>query len=227
MIVDVGFLTEWVDFLVRGFMITLEMTVIGLAGGFFLGSLLALGDVYGGRILKALVNIYVEFFRGSPLLVQLLFFYYGVPALLGITWDSYMAGAITLILNSGAYQKGYIKGAIEAVPKDQIVAAKALGMTGGQILTHIVLPQAYRIVIPAWTNEFVSLGKSTVALLIIGVGELTSAAMTVSSLTFKPLEVYSIVAIIYLAWIYLSLKLTELVYNKVRIPGLGEEASML
>ncbi len=220
---DLGFLTEWSSFIARGFLTTLEMTAIGLAGGFILGSALALGDVYGGRILRILVNAYVEFFRGSPLLIQLLFFYYGIPALTGIHWSSYTAGAVTLILNSGAYQKGYIKGAIEAVPKDQIIAAKALGMTNRQILTHIVLPQAYRIVIPAWTNEFVSLGKSTAALLIIGVGELTSAAMTISALTFRPLEVYTAIAVIYFIWIYLSLKLTEYVYNKVRIPGLGEE----
>lgn len=220
---DLGFLAEWSSFIARGFLTTLEMTAIGLAGGFILGSALALGDVYGGRILRILVNAYVEFFRGSPLLIQLLFFYYGIPALTGIHWSSYTAGAVTLILNSGAYQKGYIKGAIEAVPKDQIIAAKALGMTNRQILTHIVLPQAYRIVIPAWTNEFVSLGKSTAALLIIGVGELTSAAMTISALTFRPLEVYTAIAVIYFIWIYLSLKLTEYVYNKVRIPGLGEE----
>ena len=220
---DLGFLAEWGSFIARGFLTTLEMTAIGLAGGFILGSALALGDVYGGRILRILVNAYVEFFRGSPLLIQLLFFYYGIPALTGIHWSSYTAGAVTLILNSGAYQKGYIKGAIEAVPKDQIIAAKALGMTNRQILTHIVLPQAYRIVIPAWTNEFVSLGKSTAALLIIGVGELTSAAMTISALTFRPLEVYTAIAVIYFIWIYLSLKLTEYVYNKVRIPGLGEE----
>ncbi|MET1128901.1 MAG: amino acid ABC transporter permease [Thermoproteota archaeon] len=219
---DLGFLAEWGGFVARGFLITLEMTAIGLAGGFVLGSALALGDVYGGRILRILVNAYVEFFRGSPLLVQLLFFYYGIPALTGIHWDSYTAGAVTLILNSAAYQKGYIKGAIESVPKDQILAAKALGMTNRQILAHIVLPQAYRIVIPAWTNELVALGKSTAALLIIGVGELTSAAMTISALTFRPLETYTAVAAIYFAWIYLSLKLTEHVYRRVRIPGLGE-----
>ncbi len=223
MIPGLEFLEEWYSFILRGFLITVEMTSIGLAGGFVLGSLLALGDVYGGRLVRVIVNSYVEFFRGSPLIIQLLFFYYGVPAITGVKWSAYTAGAITLILNSGAYQKGYIKGAIEGVPKDQIVAAQALGLTNWQILRHIVLPQAYRIVIPAWTNELVALGKSTSALLIIGVGELTSAAMTVSALTFKPLEVYTVIAILYFTWLYSSLKITELVYKKVRIPGLGEE----
>ncbi len=223
MVLGLEFLEEWALFILRGFLITIEMTTIGLAGGFVLGSLLALGDVYGNKLTRIIVNSYVEFFRGSPLIVQLLFFYYGVPVLTGVKWSAYTAGAVTLILNSGAYQKGYIKGAIEGVPKDQIIAAQALGLTKLQILRHIVLPQAYRIVIPAWTNELVALGKSTSALLIIGVGELTSAAMTVSALTFKPLEVYTVIAILYFVWLYASLKIAEFVYNRVRIPGLGEE----
>ena len=220
---DLGFLAEWWPFILQGFIVTLEMTAIGLGGGFVLGSLLALGDVYGGKLTRIIVNTYVEFFRGSPLIIQLLLFYYGIPALIGYHWDAFTAGAITLVLNSSAYQKGYLKGAIEAVPKDQIIAAKSLGLTTRQTLFHIVLPQAYRIVIPAWTNEFVSLGKSTSALLIIGVRELTSVAKTISALTFRPLEVYTITALIYFTWIYLSLKATEIIYNKIRIPGLGEE----
>ncbi len=221
--IDVGFLAEWWIFILQGFIVTLEMTAIGLSGGFVLGSLLALGDVYGNRPLRLAVNVYVEFFRGSPLIIQLLLFYYGIPALIGYRWDAFTAGAITLILNSGAYQKGYLKGAIEAVPKDQLLAAKALGLTTRQTLLHIVLPQAYRIVIPAWTNEFVSLGKSTSALLIIGVRELTSVAKTIAALTFRPLEVYLVTALIYFTWIYASLKLTEIIYERIRIPGLGEE----
>ncbi|MET1101822.1 MAG: amino acid ABC transporter permease [Pyrodictiaceae archaeon] len=220
---DLWFLADWSLFLLQGFIVTLEMTAIGLAGGFVIGSLLAIGDVYGGKLTKLLVNIYVEFFRGSPLIIQLLMFYYGVPSLTGFRWDAFTAGAITLMLNSGAYQKGYLKGAIEAVPKDQLLAAKSLGLSFRQTLLHIVLPQAYRIVIPAWTNEFVSLGKSTSALLIIGVRELTSTAKTISALTFRPFEVYLATAAIYFIWIYLSLKATEIIYEKVKIPGLGEE----
>jgi polar amino acid transport system permease protein len=219
---DANTLSYWAIFVAEGFIVTLEMTLLGLLGGFILGSLLALGDVYGNKAARILINVYVEFFRGSPLIIQLLLFYYGVPSLTHYRWSAFTAGAIALMLNSAAYQKGYLKGAIEAVPKDQLQAAKAIGLTFRQTLVHIILPQAYRIVIPAWTNEFVSLGKSTAALLIIGVRELTSVAQTISSLTFKPFETYIGIAAIYFAWIYLSLKLTEHVYEKYRIPGLGE-----
>jgi polar amino acid transport system permease protein len=217
-----GYLSYWTRFIVEGFIVTLEMTALGLSGGFVIGSLLALGDVYGGKPLKILINTYVEFFRGSPLIIQLLLFYYGIPALTNYRWSAFTAGALALMLNSGAYQKGYLKGAIEAVPKDQLLAAKSLGLSFRQTLLYIVLPQAYRIVIPAWTNEFVSLGKSTSALLIIGVRELTSVGQTISSLTFRPFETWIAIAAIYFTWIFLSLKLTEYIYEKVKIPGLGE-----
>ena len=214
------FLLYYLPFIVEGFITTLMMTFIGLAGGFFLGILSALGDVYGGKTLKAIINVYVEFFRGSPLIIQLLFFYFTVPAVTGFKWDAFTAGAITLMLNSGAYQKGYFKGAIEAVFKDQLIAAKSLGMTFRQTLLHVILPQVFRIVIPAWTNEYVSLGLSTSALIVIGVRELTNVSKTIAAQTFKPLEVYLIAGLIYFAWIYISLKVIDYIYDKVKIPGL-------
>ncbi len=214
------FIFEYQRFIIEGFILTVEMTALGLAGGFILGTVMALGDVYGNKLTRLLVNIYVEFFRGSPLIVQLLLFYFAIPEITGINWDSFTAGAITLMLNSGAYQKGYFKGAIEAVFKDQLIAAKSLGMTRREIIRHIVIPQAYRIVIPPWTNELVSLGLSTSALLVIGVRELTNIAKTISAQTFKPLEVYLFISIIYFIWITVSVKITDLIYDKVKIPGL-------
>jgi len=214
------FLFQYSRFIIEGFITALTVTAIGVSGGAVLGIITALLDVYGGRVSKILVGIYVEFFRGSPLIVQLLIFYFSIPAVTGLNWDAYTAGAITLILNSGAYQKGYFKGAIEAVFKDQLMAAASVGLTFRQTLRHIVLPQALRIVIPAWTNELVSLGLSTSALIIIGIRELTSIAKTIAAQTFRPLEVYFTIAIIYFIWITIMLKIMDIVYRRVRIPGL-------
>ncbi len=217
---DISFLFEYWDLIWSGFEVTVWMTLVGLAGGFVLGVLSALGDVYGPKFLKPIIIGYVEFFRGSPLVVQLLFMYFSVSALTGLNWDATTAGAVTMMLNSGAYQKGYFKGAIEAVFKDQLLAAKSLGMTFGQTLRHVVLPQAFRIVIPPWTNEYVSLGVSTSALLVIGIRELTSVARSISARTFRPLEVYLVISVIYLVWIYVGLKILDIIYKRVRIPGL-------
>jgi len=217
---DILFILEFAGLILEGFIMTVIMTLLGLAGGFVLGVLSALGDVYGGKFLKIIINAYVEFFRGSPLIVQLLMFYFSIPILTGIKWDAFTAGAVTLMLNSGAYQKGYFKGAIEAVFKDQLLAAKSLGMTFKQTLMHIVLPQALRIVIPPWTNEYVSLGLSTSALIVIGLRELTNISKSIAAQTFRPLEVYLFTSIIYLVWITVSLKVLDYIYNRVRIPGL-------
>ncbi len=215
------FILEYSQFILEGFYVTVTMTLVGLAGGVILGVLSALGDVYGGKLLKVIINAYVEFFRGSPLIVQLLIFYYSIPAITGVKWDALTAGSLTLMLNSGAYQKGYFKGAIEAVFKDQLIAAKSLGMTFLQTLRHVVLPQALRIVIPPWTNEYVSLGLSTSALIVIGIRELTNVAVSISAQTFRPLEVYLFIGVIYFLWITASLKVLDWIYNRVRIPGLA------
>ncbi|MGC8932883.1 MAG: amino acid ABC transporter permease [Candidatus Methanodesulfokora sp.] len=213
-------LLDYIDFIVQSFVTTLIMTFLGLSGGLVLGILSALGDVYGNRFIRIIIGAYVEFFRGSPLIVQLLLFYFSFPVLTGIKWDSFTAGAVTLMLNSGAYQKGYFKGAIEAVSKDQLLAARSLGMTSGQILRHIVLPQAFRIVIPSWTNEYVSLGLSTSALTVIGLRELTTISKSIAAQTFEPLEVYSLTGLIYLTWISISIKILNYIYSRVKIPGL-------
>ncbi|MDK2373320.1 MAG: amino acid ABC transporter permease, partial [Candidatus Korarchaeota archaeon] len=185
-----------------------------------LGFLSALGDGYGAKLMKVIVAGYGEFFRGSPLIVQLLFFYFSIPALTGLNWDAFTAGAVTLMLNSGAYQKGYFKGAIEAVFKDQLMAAKSLGMTFGQTLRHVVLPQALRIVIPPWTNEYISLGLSTSALIVLGIRELTNISKSIAAQTFRPLEVYLFASAIYFIWITVSMRIFDWIYERVRIPGL-------
>lgn len=208
------------DFIVRGLALSVEITLIGVLGGLALGILASIGDIYGNRLTRLLVNCYVEFFRGSPLIVQLFLFYFTIPSLLNMPIDAFTAGCLTFILNSGAYQKGYIKGAMEAVFKDQMLAAMSLGLTKPQILRYIVIPQALRVVIPAWTNELCSLAKSTSALIVIGVGELLTTGYSIASQTFRPLETFAFIALLYFTWIYGMLKLLDMLYEKVKIPGL-------
>lgn len=216
----IDILLEYDVFIIEGFLTTVYMTLIGIAGGTVLGILTALGDVYGNRITRAVITGYVEFFRGSPLMIQLFLFAFAVPEVLNVRIDAYTAGIITLMLNSGAYQKGYFKGAIESVFKDQLFAAKSLGLTFGQTVRLIVLPQALRIAIAPWTNEYVSLGLSTSALTVIGIRELTTYARAISAQTFRPFEVYLVVGLIYFAWIYASTRILYYIYERLKVPGL-------
>ncbi len=216
------FLLRYMELFLNGFILTVILTVIGLSVGFVIGILTAIGDVYGGKILRILINIYVEFFRGSPLVAQLFIFYYSIPTLFNTIVDPFTVGCIVFILNSGAYQKGYIKGAIEAVYADQMMAARSLGLTKWQAIRYVILPQALRILIPSWTNEFCSLTKSTSVAIAITLREVTTIAYIVAAQTFRPLETYAFVGLIYFLWIFAVVKVLDIVYKKVRIPGFGE-----
>lgn len=214
------FLLDFSTFLIGGFLITVEVTLLGVGIGLILGILAALGDIYGGRIIRTIVNLYVEFFRGSPLIVQLFLFYFTIPMLTGLSMDVMMTAILTLSLNSGAYQKGYLKGAMEAVFKDQLMAAISLGLPMWKIFLYVVVPQALRIVIPAWSNELASMGKSTTALIVIGVREFLNTGISITSQTFRPLETFAFITIIYFIWIYSMLKALDMLYDKIKIPGL-------
>lgn len=214
------YLLEYTPFIVSGLITSIHVTLVGVGLGLILGILAALGDIFGGKATKIFVNLYVEFFRGSPLIVQLFLFYFTFSHLTGIRMDVLTTAYVTFALNSGAYQKGYIKGAIEAVFKDQLLAAMSLGLPMRKIFMYVVLPQALRIVIPAWSNELASLAKSTTALIVIGVREFLNTGISITARTFRPLETYAFVTIVYFVWIYTMLKLLDIVYSRVKIPGL-------
>jgi len=218
----IDLLIDYFPMIFSGLLLTIQVTFFGVLAGLGLGILLALGDLYGGRIVSTLIRFYVEFFRGSPLVVQLFIFYYSVPNMFNILLSGTLVGFLVFALNSAAYQKGYIKGAMESVYEDQMTAALSLGLSKTQAIRHVVLPQALRIVIPAWSNEFCSLAKSTAALMVMGGGvvELTTAIKSIASWTFRVLESYALGALIYLLWISIVMKALDVLYNKVKIPGI-------
>jgi len=214
------FLLKYLDLLLYGFVTTVEVTLFGVFAGLVFGILLAIGDVYGGRITSTIIRFYVEFFRGSPIIIQLFIFYITIPTLLNTIIDGFTVGLLVFSLNSAAYQKGYIKGAIEVISEDQMTASLSIGLSKAQAIFYVILPQALRIVIPAWGNEFCSLTKSTSALLLIGVRDFTGAGRTIAFQTFRVLETWSFIAIVYLIWISAMMKIADIVYEKVKIPGI-------
>jgi len=214
------YLIEWLPEILNGFILTVEFTIAGVMLGLLLGIILAIGDLYGGKAISALIRVYVEFFRGSPIVIQLFLFFFTVPSLLNIIPNSFVVGTLVFTMNSAAYQKGYIKGAMEAVFEDQMTAGLSIGMTKAQTIFYVILPQALRLVIPAWSNEFASLTKSTPALLFIAVNELTGVARGIVSLTFRTLETYGVIALIYLAWISAVAKIADILYERWKIPGI-------
>ena len=193
--------------------------MFGVFLGLGLGTLLAIGDIYGKKLVKGAIAVYVEFFRGSPLFVQLFIAVYTVPAILNLQIDHYLLAFLVFGLNSAGYQKGYMKGAMQTVFSDQMDAGLSTGMSKIQTLRHVILPQAYRIVIPSWTNEFCSLTKSTATLSFVGLFDLVSAGISIRSLTFQILPVWLVIAAIYFVWITGFSKIMDMIYEKKKIPG--------
>jgi|SRR3990172_2613352 len=204
--------------ILEGFLLTVGITLFGIFLGLTLGILLTIGDLYGGKAVSAVIRVYVEFFRGSPLVVQLLIGRYFVPDVLHIPIDPYIVAFLVFGLNSAAYQKGYIKGAVETVFDDQMMAGLSTGMSKAQTIYHVILPQALRIVIPPWTNEFCSLTKSTAVLSYVGLMDLTGAGRTV--MEYRVIETWIFIGIVYLAWITAFTKVADIIYEKKKIPGI-------
>ena len=205
--------------ILQGLSLTVEITLFGVALGLLIGTLLAIGDIYGGKLVKGAIAVYVEFFRGSPLFVQLFIAVYTVPAILNIRIDHYLLAFFVFGLNSAGYQKGYIKGAMQTIFEDQMAAGTSVGMSRYQVLRHVILPQAYRIVIPSWTNEFCSLTKSTSTLAFVGLMDLTAAGIAIKAATLQILPVWIVIGGIYLIWITGFSKIMDIIYERKKIPG--------
>ena len=211
--------------MIQGTAITLEVTLISLAIGFCIGMPMALARVYGGRALQPFCTAYLTLFRGTPLLVQLFVVYYGLPEI-GISFSRMGAAFLTLGCNSAAYQCEYFRGAILSVSKGQMKAARGIGMSRLDGIRYIVMPQALRLVIPAWSNEFIAMIKYTAVIFLIAVPDLMGRAKILSSQNFAPIQTYILVALIYLVLVGIMSIILHFVQKKLAVPGLDFKAEI-
>src|SRR5256712_8978164 len=194
---DLGLIVDSVPFLLRGAVYTVQVSVLAIAFGLVLGWLFGLAAVSGVAALRAVTWCYVQFIRGTPLLVQIFLIYFGLPVL-GLNLPAYWSGVIALGLNSGGFQAEIVRAGIESIDRGQTEAARSIGMSRGQTLILILVPQTVRRVIPPLTNELITLTKSSSLLSAIAVLELTHAGQAVIARTFAPFEIYAAVAVLYL-----------------------------
>ncbi len=216
---------EWLQLLqrffgdfVRGAGVTLELTVVGLLLGFVLGLLLALAKIYAPRWLSGIATAYIEIFRGTPLLVQLFLIYYGLPSL-GITLSQTLSAYLALGLNSAAYQAEYLRGAIQAIGPSQMMAGRSIGLSRWQTIRYIILPQALRLALPSWSNEPISLLKTTAVVFLIAVQDLMAKAKRAATITYNPIGSYLAVAVVYLLMVFALNALLKWLERKTKIPG--------
>ncbi|MEM5423482.1 ectoine/hydroxyectoine ABC transporter permease subunit EhuD [Paraburkholderia sp. BR14263] len=185
--------------LLKGALTSIELTFSILALSLPFGLLLAIARISRARLPRAIASVYIEVIRGTPALLQLFYIYFVLPSF-GIRFAPFTAGVIGLSINYSAYLAEVYRAGIEAVPKSQTQAAKALGMSGRQTMRLIVLPQAIRIVVPPLGNYAISLFKDTSLVSIVTVKELMFTGQIISSTNFQYVTIFTLVGALYLAF---------------------------
>ncbi|SHI18239.1 amino acid ABC transporter permease [Sporanaerobacter acetigenes] len=210
-----SFLKDYYGFFLEGTKITLFLSLFTIIFGIIFGMIFALMRISHNVVLKSIASIYIEFIRGTPVLVQLCIVYYGLP-ILGINFPEIMAGIIALSINSSAYVAEIIRAGIQAVDKGQMEAAKSLGLTYSMAMKNIILPQAIKNILPALGNEFITIIKESSIVSIIGIHELMYNTDTVRGNTFKPFEPLIISATIYFILTFSLSKILSVFERRLR-----------
>lgn len=214
---DVTFQFDWaaafrsIPHLLPGIPWTLLISFGGLAIGFVIGIVFGLMRISPSRLLRLPAILYIEVFRGTPILVQVLFIFYGLPQLLGGPINALTAGIAAIAVNSGAYISEVVRGGVQSIERGQREAALSLGLSRTQSFRYVIWPQAFRRMIPPLGNQGIISIKDTSLFSVIGVGELVRQGQIYIATTFTALEVYFMVALMYLAITWsLSLLLRQL-----------------
>ena len=218
-----GVMLESLPRLLQGTLLTLELVALALVAGGLLSVPLALLRVSANPVLRALPLAYTFFFRGTPLLVQLFLFYYGLAQFEAVResvfWpivrEAYWSALIVFTLNTGAYTTEILRGAIQAVPHGEVEAARAMGMSGPTLYRRIVLPRAYRIALPAYGNEIILMLKASALASTITLLDLTGMARTVIAKTYLPVEIFLVAGAIYLVLTFLLVNGFRLLERRV------------
>ncbi|KAB2323414.1 glutamine ABC transporter permease GlnP [Klebsiella quasipneumoniae] len=184
--------------LMQGLQLTLIISLSGLLGGLIIGLLAGTCRALGGAISKTVSLVFVELIRGTPIMVQVMFIYFALPMVLPVRIDPVPAAIITIVINSGAYIAEITWGAILSINKGFKEASLAMGLSPRSTLWHVIMPLAFRRMIPALGNQWIISIKDTSLFIVIGVAELTRQGQEIIAGNFRALEVWTAVAMIYL-----------------------------
>ena len=194
--------------LLKGMGLTLTLTACAAVLGLFFGTILAVASQSPFALLRWLVTGFVEIWRNTPLLVQLIWIHYALPLVTGINTTALESGVLAIVLQASAYFTEIVRGGIDAVPKGQWEAAYSLALPSRIRWNRIILPQAIRTMIPPLVNLTISFFKGTAILSILHISELMTVTNRISNVTFKPIELFSFIAILYFVVGYFLSKTT-------------------
>ncbi|BDY26496.1 MAG: transporter substrate-binding domain-containing protein [Mycolicibacterium mageritense] len=210
-----GLLKSTFPVLMEGLKMTVILTVVSIAIALVLGTIFGLFRVSRSVWLRAIGTTYVDIFRGTPLLVQAFFIYFGIPSALGFQMTALTAGIITLSLNAGAYMTEIVRGGIQSVDKGQMEASRSLGIGYLPTMRKVILPQAVRTMIPSYVNQFVITLKDTSILSVIGIAELTQTGRLIIARNYQSFTMWLIIGIIYFIVIMALTKLSDRLEKRI------------
>ena len=187
-----------IRFLVDGAWATISVSLCAIVISVLLGSLVAMAGLSRKRLLNYFNRLYVESFRAIPLLVLLLWVFYGLPVILGLQLSVFATGVLSLAISDSAFEAEVLRAGIQSVPQGQIEAARSLGLSWAQQMRLVVLPQAIKVILPALGNQFVYVLKMSSLISVIGLPELTRKANELNVNEYRPLEIYSLLVAEYL-----------------------------
>lgn len=205
---DLSLISNSIPLLIKGAGVTLEITALAVGFGLLVGLCLGLGQLSKSKILRWPCKIYVDVIRGTPLLVQIFIIYFALPNIIGHRIDPFVAAVTACSLNSGAYVAEIFRAGIQSISLGQMRAGLSLGMTTAQTMRYIILPQAIKRIIPPLGNEFIAMLKDSSLVSVIGFEELTRSGQLIIAETYATMEIWTVVAILYLV---MTLTITQLV----------------
>lgn len=202
--------------LLEGLLMTLKLTLISLVFASIIGIIFGLMSVSKLKVLKIISTFYVDIIRGTPLLVQVFFVYFGLPAAFdNFRMDAFYAAVITLSLNAGAYMAEIVRGGIQSVDSGQMEAARSLGLNYRISMQKVILPQAIRTMTPSIINQFIITLKDTSIISVIGIRELTQNGKIIIANNMEALRMWAIVAVIYLIVITILSRISKYIERRI------------
>lgn len=214
---DFDLVVQSFPLLLLGAGVTVKITAVSVSVGMLIGMLVGIARLSKNWIIKTLAAVYVDFIRGTPLLVQLFLVYFALPIVLGTRIDPFIAAITACSINSGAYVAEIFRGGIQSIDKGQMEAGRSLGLTWGQTMQHIILPQAFKRIIPPLGNEFIAMMKDSSLVSVIGFEELTRRGQLIIARTYGSFEIWLSVAAIYLVMTFTISRLVDYLERRYKI----------
>ena len=218
MVETLSFIWKNLPLLLKGAVVAVNITVLSILFGMFIAIFVAFFRIYGASWIKKVLYVYEWVFRGLPILVLLFIIYFGLPTI-GINLNPFLSVVIGLGLRSSAYQAQIYRGAILSIGNEQMEAGLSLGLSKVQTMIFIILPQAIRISLPGFTNEFTIVLKDSPLAYAVGIAEILKYGRNIIVTSFRPFEIYLTCAIIYFILFHLFYYVFKLIARKFEVPG--------